>query len=414
MPRPKAKAPALRYHISGQSVATVDGRDFYLGPHDSPESLARYAVLIDIYQTNNLRLPRDFDLRSLDGMIPIRTMEHLPRHQNKQPILVRHITAAFKAHVAIKYANQPAERFRCEQICNTLDKHDGNRLAKDYGPLALQKQRQRWVDEGKARVYCNRLTRYIQRCFKYAVSQELIEEGTWRRLTSIESLREGQTTAPETEPVRPANLDHVRATCKLLSPVVKAMIRVQVATGMRPSELCLIRPCDIDTTAEVWMYRPPKHKNRSKGKSRAIPIVGEAREAIIDYLNRPADAYCFSAIESVAWQNAQKRSKRKSKVQPSQVDRSKANPRKTAGDHYDAASYRRAISAAAKRAGVPHWFPYQLRHLAGTMIRDVLGVEAAQAMLGHSRASMTEHYAKLDERKAIEAARAAPQLGKLE
>src|SRR6056297_2264685 len=56
MARPKAKAPARRYHISGQSVVTIAGRDFYLGPHDSPESIARYAVLIGIYQRNWLTL----------------------------------------------------------------------------------------------------------------------------------------------------------------------------------------------------------------------------------------------------------------------------------------------------------------------------------------------------------------------
>ncbi len=46
MARPKAKAPARRYHMSGNSVVTIAGRDFYLGKHDSPESIARYAVLI--------------------------------------------------------------------------------------------------------------------------------------------------------------------------------------------------------------------------------------------------------------------------------------------------------------------------------------------------------------------------------
>ena len=60
MARPKAKAPARRYHISGQSVVT-DGKDYYLGKHDSLESIARYAVLIGFYQAGGLRLPEDFD-----------------------------------------------------------------------------------------------------------------------------------------------------------------------------------------------------------------------------------------------------------------------------------------------------------------------------------------------------------------
>ena len=41
MARPKAKAPARRYHIRGQSIVTIAGRDIYLGPRDSAESIAR-------------------------------------------------------------------------------------------------------------------------------------------------------------------------------------------------------------------------------------------------------------------------------------------------------------------------------------------------------------------------------------
>jgi integrase len=71
-------------------------------------------------------------------------------------------------------------------------------------------------------------------------------------------------------------------------------------------------------------------------------------------------------------------------------------------------SYRQAIQRAAKQAKVSKWFPYQLRHLAATEVRNALGVESAQALLGHSRADMTQHYAQLSEEKAIVAARAAP------
>jgi hypothetical protein len=41
MARPKAIAPARRFHISGQSVVTVDDEDFYLGQHVCAEAIAR-------------------------------------------------------------------------------------------------------------------------------------------------------------------------------------------------------------------------------------------------------------------------------------------------------------------------------------------------------------------------------------
>lgn len=69
MPRPKAKAPARRFHVSGQSVVTIAGRDYYLGTHDSPESIARYAVLIARYQAGGLTLPEDFTLEGVEGQV---------------------------------------------------------------------------------------------------------------------------------------------------------------------------------------------------------------------------------------------------------------------------------------------------------------------------------------------------------
>ena len=239
----------------------------------------------------------------------------------------------------------------------------------------------------------------------------MIEESTWNRLTSVKPLREGQTEAPESNARKPVSLAVVRATVLELSPQLKAMVRIHVATGMRPSELCTIRPCDIDKTGDEWLYRPAKHKNKSKGHDRVIPILGDAKDALLDYLNRPSESYCFSPSESVAWWQAKKRSERKSKVQPSQESRAVESPRVKPGEKYTQDSYRRAIARACKRAKVDQWYPYQLRHLNLTEVRDALSAEHAQAIGGHSRIDMTNTYAKAKIGKAIEAAKHAPTLG---
>ncbi len=46
------------------------------------------------------------------------------------------------------------------------------------------------------------------------------------------------------------------------------------------------------------------------------------------------------------------------------------------------------------------WHPNQLRHTAATDIRAEFGIEAAQVLLGHSSANMTEIYAERDLMKA--------------
>lgn len=416
MARPKSKAPARRYHISGQSVVTIGGRDFYLGPHDSPESIARYAALVIHYQAAGMTLPDDFNPASLDiqaaKLLGQLSPQAAASDQANQPTLVRHITAAYREHIVVKYAESPAEIHRLTSICDDIDKHDGNVQAIKYGPLRLQAQRQRWIDSGKARVYCNRLTNAVKRIWKFAVSQELVTSSCWEALRSVEALQVGQTAAPETDPVLPADIIHVRATAKHLSPVVKSMMRVQIATGMRPSEICGMRPCEIDRSGEVWVYRPTKHKTARRGKIKAVPLIGDARDAITDYLQRDPQAFCFSPAESMAWKRAVNSANRTTPLSTGNRagTNRKAAPAKQPGECFTHHSYRQSIQRAAKTAGVPKWCPYQLRHLAATVIREALGVEAAQAALGHSHADMTQHYAKLSLAKAIEAAKAAPTL----
>ena len=53
------------------------------------------------------------------------------------------------------------------------------------------------------------------------------------------------------------------------------------------------------------------------------------------------------------------------------------------------------------------WHPHQLRHLAGTEIRRRFGLEAAQVVLGHTSAEITDAvYAERDLVKAMEVMKA--------
>ena len=51
------------------------------------------------------------------------------------------------------------------------------------------------------------------------------------------------------------------------------------------------------------------------------------------------------------------------------------------------------------------WHPNQIRHTVATEVRAKFGLEAAQVLLGHSRADVTQTYAERDMAKAPEVAR---------
>lgn len=414
MARPKAAVPSMRYHLSGQAVVSIAGRDFYLGKHNSPEALARYAVLIADYQRGEFSLPAGYSIADVDAKAgALVSPVVLPAvKQADEPLTVRHIMQAYSDHAEEYYHDDPCMRGKIKKLCDELSKHYGKLPANSFGPVILSEQRERWVKRDLSREYVNSLTNLVFRVFKWALSRELIEATVIVKLKTLEPLRQGKTKARETAARLPVPLEHVRKTAKFLSPVLKAMLRIHVACGMRPTELLTMRPCDIDRSGPEWIYRPLTHKCMNKGKTRAIPILGDAKEALIDYMNREPQSYCFSPKECVAWLKAQKRANRKTKVQPSQQNKPrKANPLRQPGERYDKDSYRRAIQRAAKEAGVPIWHPYQIRHLNGTVVREALGIESVEALLGHSTSQMAKHYAKLQETQAVKAARSAPQLG---
>lgn len=410
MPRPKALVPSLRYHISGQSICEIAGTTYYLGKHGSAESLARYAVLVREYQKNGLVVPQRITSASLQEMTVGFAVSIEKVDQCDQPILVKHIADAYVQHCEGYYQNDPEAIRKAKRVCEDIRSHAGEVEANRFGPVLLREIREKWIKTGASRRYVNSLTNLVIRTFKWAVGQELVGVEIHQRLRTIEPLRRGRTTAKEGRTVKPVDLQHVRATAEKLSPVLKAMLRVQVATGMRPSELCSMRPCDIDRSGPEWLYIPSTHKNINKDKERIVPLVGDARSAVEDYINRHPQSFLFSPRESVTWQNAQKRASRRSKVQPSQLDRSKPDARRKPGECYTKDSYRRALQRAAKEAGIPVWTPYEIRHLVGTMVAETLKLENAKALLGHSDLATTQRYSKATVRQAIEASKIMPKL----
>ena len=202
--------------------------------------------------------------------------------------------------------------------------------------------------------------------------------------------------------MRPVDDATVDATLPHLPPIVADMVRFQRLTGCRPAEVCIVRPCDIDTAAEVWCYRPESHKTEHHGHERVIFVGPRAQGVLRPYLLREPSAYCFSPAESELDRNSQKRASRRSPMTPSQARRRQRQDRsRPPGEAYTASSYRRAIHRACALAfpaptDLPdeqrrawrkahQWHPNRLRHSAATIIRQRFGLEAAQVALGHAR-----------------------------
>ncbi len=295
-----------------------------------------------------------------------------------------------------------------------LEAYFGRQLVAEFGPRKLKAVRELMVSgheangkkyAGVSRREVNKRIGRIRRVFKWAVSEELAPAGLHHALCAVAALRAGQTTAYERPRVKPVDEATVEATLPHLPPVVADMVRLQLLGGMRPGEVCVVRPCDIDRTGETWIYRPHRHKGIWRDRERMIYFGPKAQAVLAPYLERDPESYCFSPRESELWRRAKQRQKRKTAVQPTQIDRRVDVPMRRPGTSYPRVAYSKAISRTCERRGLPSWHPNQLRHAAATRIRKEFGLDAAQAVLGHSQLGVTQIYAERDEASATEVMR---------
>jgi integrase len=253
------------------------------------------------------------------------------------------------------------------------------------------------VDLGWSRKYINKQMGRIVRMFKWGVSEELVAPAVYQALATVPGLRKGRTQAPDHQPVQPVSDAHIDLTLKHLTATVADMVRLQRLSGARPGEIVRLRPIEIDQSQPIWAYRPDSHKTEHQGRQRVVFFGPKAQELLRRYLDRPATTYCFSPRESEALRRQANHARRTTPM--NQGNKPKSTSLKgirRAAVAYTTDSYRRAIHRVCEKVGIPKWSPNRIRHTAATEIRRKYGLEAAQTVLGHSNAAVTEIYAERD------------------
>jgi integrase len=388
------KLPEYKLHkSSGRAYVRIDGRFVYLGKYGSPESRSAFAsVVADVLAERPVVAPRP----RAGGAAPSMTVRQLSERYNdyadgyyrRDGIPTGEadtISAAWREVVAL-YGEMTAEAF---------------------GPLALDDVRKRMLDRGLARSTINGAIHRIRRGFRWGAERQLLPASAYEALRTLTALKAGRSSAREPKKVAPVADEVIDATVTRLSTLVGAMVRLQRLTAMRPGEVIRIRPCDVDRTGAVWLYRPMVHKTQHHGRERVVPLGPRAQEVLRPYLNRAAEAWCFSPSEAEDTRRSILHALRLTPLScGNRPGSNRANePKSSPGERYTTNTYAQAIRRACERAGVEHWSPNQLRHTAATAIRRELGLDAAQVVLGHASADVTQVYAEKNLAAGIEAAR---------
>lgn len=384
------KPPSYRQHKpSGQAFVQHKGQRHYLGRWGTPESHERYHRALRQIAENDA-----IDRASLDGVVTLGSLAKAFIAGVQSPTDVKHFEYAL-GFVIERCGDLPPDEFRASH---------------------LKAVREAMVAAGWSRGYVNRQTGRIRAFFRRLVEDEHVSPDRLAVLEAVRPLLKGRTAAKESKKITPVAWETVERTLPFLSPPVAAMVRVQFWCAMRPTEACIMRPCDVDQSGDVWLYRPAAHKGEWRGRALVKAIPGVVQDDLRPWLDRDPESYCFSPIEAVAWINEHRPpgegtrkgegGERKTKIYPSELRarakrkaRTKRRNRSRLSDHYDRASYRRAISYAVRRAAregveIERWTPLQLRHGIATLVSHSLGEQSAQILCGHSKLDTTAIYAE--------------------
>ncbi len=326
-----------------RAYVRLNGKMVMLGLYGSEASKAKYAAVV-----GNLPATEESVVSAVERRIS-----------------VTELLAGYLEYVNEYWGSNTPRSSQIKSYMRLLRQHFGELPADEFRAKRLKALREHFIAAGWGREYINAQVNRVRRMFRWATSEEMISPDVLASLQSVEHLKAGHTRAPDPESVLPVPDEVVAATLPYLSEMVATMVQVQRLCGCRPGELVRVRKGDIDRSGKVWVVKFKKHKTAHRGKQRTVHFGPQAQQLLLPYLACGDEDQIF----------------------PIRRD-----------------NYCKAVDRAAKRAGVPHWFPMQLRHASGTKVRAEYGLEAAQVHLGHSQAKITEVYAEANRQKAAEVA----------
>jgi len=308
------RVPSYRRHSSGQARVTINGKDHLLGPYGSAASKEAYRRLIAEWAANPAGLVGKAEVEA-------------------EPLSINELILGFwkfaQKHYGFEGNPRRGDCYCLRDALRVVRSLYGGTPATDFGPIALKTCRQKMIELDWSRSYVNSQIDRVRRMFRWGAEEEMVPGSVYQALRAVASLRSGKCDARETKKVKPVSQEHVQASMPFMPRVVEAMVRFQQLTAGRPSEVCDVRPIDIDmSNPSCWVYRPGSdtgrhgaHKTAHHGHDRLVLIGPRAQEVLRPYLGTKADAYCFRPADAVTARNIRLRQRRKTSLSGSHIKR---------------------------------------------------------------------------------------------
>jgi hypothetical protein len=263
-----SRQPSYRLHKArGCAVVTINGKNHYLGPYDSPESHEKYARLIAEWRVNR------------EGLAA------LPSPTPNGDLTISALILCyldFATGYYVKHGRPTGELNNIRHAVVKLKELYGSAFTRDFSSETLETVQQAMIGPELARKTINNRVSRIKRIFRWASRKGLVPPATYHALLAVEGLKRGRTAARETKAVSTVPDEVVKATLPHLNAHVRAMAQVQELAGMRPQDIRNMRTGDIDMSVDVWIYTPWTHKNEHHGQIRQIRSKGTVVRKMVD------------------------------------------------------------------------------------------------------------------------------------
>lgn len=355
MPRPRNTIPKFSVDRNGRAFTKVHGRFISLGRADDPQSRVRYAAVLTGQGSDSadaVATPRS--PVTLNELLLKYVTDELPRFSSSerhcQMTVIRMVRQLFGYAPVAEFGPLKLRALRDAMVAGDPDQKD-----KDGKP----KPRKPW-----SRNTVNRQIKRIRAIIRWGVSWEMVSASVVDALDTVSSLTAAETTAKEAIPRVAVPDEDFQAVRKVLREKHRDMLDLLSLTGARPGELLKLTTGMIDRSGPIWRCELSQHKTSHRGKTRVL-FFNEAAQLILrKYLQGNPDTRLLKMRRD---------------------------------------NFGHVVNRACIRANVTPFCPHQVRHTVATKLVDEMGTEAAQRLLGHSKAAMTEHYSKGAERQAQEA-----------
>ena len=190
----------------------------------------------------------------------------------------------------------------------------------------LRTVRDVFIQKRYVRQKINERVRNIQFIFRWGVSYKLVPPSLYHELKALIPIKKGEYDLPESKERQTVSLADIEKTLAELSPVIRAMVIIHLATAARPTEVCEMRIENINRQSEdLWAVKLDHHKTdyRENAETKTLYLAKSEIDVLLPLIGERTEGYIFRPIDAVLYEKQRRRANgaANGKKQPSRETR---------------------------------------------------------------------------------------------